>query len=414
MTKFKLTSKLKPAGDQAQAITKLVDGIKTNPLQILLGITGSGKTFTIANVINQLNKPTLVLAHNKTLAYQLYKEFKELFPENHIEYFISYFDYYQPESYMPQTDTYIEKDSVVNKEIERLRLKSAAALLAHQDVIIVSSISCIYGMGNPKDWRDMSVILKVNQIVDKSSLIKQLIDLQYERHDIELQPGRFRFKGDTLDLILSYDQLLYRVIIDHNKIIRISQHDQITQKLLQKIDILYVFPAKQYVIPQERMQSAFSSIKKELDSHAPTLDLLERERLIQRTNYDLEMMKEMGYCNGIENYSAHFEGRNPSLPPACLLDFFPKDFLLIIDESHQTLPQANAMYKGDYARKKNLIDHGFRLPSALGNRPLKFNEFEKYFNHTIFVSATPGDYELKHATQIVEQIIRPTGLLKYF
>lgn len=411
MTKFKLTSKFSPAGDQAQAIQALVDGTKHHPLQILLGITGSGKTFTVANVINQVNKPTLVLAHNKILAYQLYKEFKELFPNNQVEFFISYFDYYQPESYLPQTDTYIEKDSVVNKEIERLRLKSAAALLAHQDVIIVSSISCIYGMGNPQDWRDMSVILKVHQQIDKLTLIKQLIALQYERNDIELQPGRFRVKGDTLDIILSYDQLLYRIIIENNQVIRISQHDQVTQKLLHKIAQIYIFPAKQYVIPEERLQNALISIKKELDQHAPTLGLLERERLIQRTNYDLEMMREMGYCNGIENYSAHFEARDPSTPPSCLLDFFPPDFLLIIDESHQTIPQANAMYNGDYARKKNLIDHGFRLPSALGNRPLKFNEFEKYFNQTIFVSATPGPYELKHATNIAEQIIRPTGLL---
>lgn len=411
MTKFKLTTKLAPAGDQAQAITKLVDGAKTNPLQTLLGITGSGKTFTIANVINQLNKPTLVLAHNKILAYQLYREFKELFPENHVEYFISYFDYYQPESYMPQTDTYIEKDSVVNKEIERLRLKSAASLLAYKDVIIVSSISCIYGMGSPKDWRDMSVHIHVKQQINKADLIKKLVALQYERNDIELQPGRFRLKGDTIDIILSYEQALYRIIIDQDQVLRISMHDQITQKLVSKIDQLYIFPAKQYVVPQERMQAAFNSIKQELAQHAPTLGLLERERLTQRTNYDLEMMREMGYCNGIENYSAHFEGRSFELPPACLLDFFPEDFLLVIDESHQTIPQAGAMYQGDLARKKNLIDHGFRLPSALSNRPLKFNEFENYFNHTIFVSATPGPYELKHSTQVVEQIIRPTGLL---
>ncbi len=411
MTKFKLTTKLAPAGDQAQAIAELVSGAKTNPMQTLLGITGSGKTFTIANVINQLNKPTLVLAHNKILAYQLYREFKELFPENHVEYFISYFDYYQPESYMPQTDTYIEKDSVVNKEIERLRLKSAASLLAYKDVIIVSSISCIYGMGSPKDWRDMSVHIHVNQKINKQDLIKKLVALQYERNDIELQPGRFRLKGDTIDIILSYEQALYRIIIDQDQILRISVHDQITQKLVSKTDQLYIFPAKQYVVPAERMQAAFNSIKQELAQHAPTLGLLERERLTQRTNYDLEMMREMGYCNGIENYSAHFEGRSFELPPACLLDFFPKDFLLVIDESHQTIPQAGAMYQGDLARKKNLIEHGFRLPSALSNRPLKFNEFETYFNHTIFVSATPGPYELKHSTQVVEQIIRPTGLL---
>jgi excinuclease ABC subunit B len=411
MTRFKLTTKLKPAGDQTQAIAKLVDGATSNPMQVLLGITGSGKTFTIANVINELNRPTLVLAHNKILAYQLYKEFKELFPHNHVEYFISYFDYYQPESYMPQTDTYIEKDSVVNKEIERLRLKSAAALLSYQDVIIVSSISCIYGMGSPKDWRDMSACLKTGQSIDIQALKESLIALQYERHDIELQPGRFRMKGDTLDIMLSYEQNLYRIIFADQKVLRISQHDPITQKLISKIPELYIFPAKQYVVPQERVQNAINSIKQELAQHAPTLGILERERLVQRTNYDLEMIQEMGYCNGIENYSAHFEGREFTQPPSCLLDFFPKDFLLIIDESHQTIPQSGAMYQGDFARKKNLIEHGFRLPSALSNRPLKFVEFEQFFNQTIFVSATPGAYELKHATNIVEQIIRPTGLL---
>jgi excinuclease ABC subunit B len=411
MAKFKLTTNLTPQGDQAQAIKSLVEGAQTHPLQALLGITGSGKTFTVANVINQLNKPTLVLAHNKILAYQLYKEFKDLFPYNHVEYFISYFDYYQPESYMPQTDTYIEKDSLVNKEIERLRLKSAAALLSHDDVIIVSSISCIYGMGNPQDWRDMSQHLALNQKIDKLQLAKSLIALQYERNDIELQPGRFRMKGDTIDIMLSYDQALYRVILDNGTIIRITQHDPVTQKLVQKVDNIYIFPAKQYVIPSERMQAAYQSIKNELATHAPTLGLLERERLTQRTNYDLDMMREMGYCNGIENYSAHFEGRSFGTPPSCLLDFFPKDFLLVIDESHQTIPQAGAMYHGDYARKKNLVEHGFRLPSDFSNRPLKFGEFETYFNQVIFVSATPGPYELEHATNHVEQIIRPTGLL---
>lgn len=411
MSKFKLTTQLQSQGDQAAAIQALVSGAKTNPLQALLGITGSGKTFTIANVINQLGRPTLVLAHNKILAYQLYKEFKELFPHNHVEYFISYFDYYQPESYMPQTDTYIEKDSLVNREIERLRLKSAAALLAHDDVIVVSSISCIYGMGNPQDWRDMSQQLTLNMPIDKLALAKNLVALQYERNDLDLQPGRFRMKGDTIDIMLSYDQALYRLIVDNNQIERITKHDPVTQKLIQKTDSIYIFPAKQYVVPEERMQAAYQSIKQELAAHAPTLGLLERERLTQRTKYDLEMMQEMGYCNGIENYSAHFEGRSFDAPPSCLLDFFPKDFLLIIDESHQTIPQAGAMYHGDLARKKNLVEHGFRLPSAFSNRPLKFDEFETYFNQVIFVSATPGPYELKHATNHVEQIIRPTGLL---
>lgn len=411
MNKFKLNTKLQPQGDQAAAIQALVSGAKSNPLQALLGITGSGKTFTIANVINQLGKPTLVLAHNKILAYQLYKEFKELFPNNHVEYFISYFDYYQPESYMPQTDTYIEKDSLVNSEIERLRLKTAAALLSHNDVIVVSSISCIYGMGNPQDWREMSEQLILNQQIEKLILAKKLIALQYERNDIDLKPGQFRMKGDTIDIMLSYDKALYRVTLDNHKVERITKHDPITQKIIHKVESIYIFPAKQYVVPEERMQKAYASIQQELTNHAPTLGVLERERLTQRTKYDLEMMQEMGYCNGIENYSAHFEGRPFDAPPACLLDFFPKDFLLIIDESHQTIPQAGAMYHGDFARKKNLVEHGFRLPSAFSNRPLKFNEFENYFNQVIFVSATPGPYELQHATNHVEQIIRPTGLL---
>lgn len=411
MNLFQLSTKLKPQGDQSKAITALVDGFEQHPNQTLLGITGSGKTFTIANVINAVNKPTLVLAHNKTLAYQLYKEFKEFFPNNHVEYFISYFDYYQPESYIPQSDTYIEKDSLVNAEIERLRLKAAASLLSHNDVIIVSSISCIYGMGSPKDWREMSQVLTSGQAINRLEFTKQLIALQYERNDIELKPGRFRIKGNTIDLMLSYDQFLYRLIIDDGKIARISKHDPVDQKLIQVLDTVYIFPAKQYVVPAERITNAIDAIKNELEEHAPTLGLLERERLTQRTKYDLEMIEEMGYCNGIENYSAHFEGRPLNTPPAVLLDFFPKDFLLIIDESHQTIPQAGAMYHGDYSRKKNLIEHGFRLPSAFSNRPLKFEEFEKYFNQTIFVSATPGPYELKHSTNFVEQIIRPTGLL---
>lgn len=411
MSKFKLTTNLKPQGDQEKAIKSLVDGCKENPLQTLLGITGSGKTFTIANVINQVNKPTLVLAHNKTLAYQLYKEFKELFPHNHVEYFISYFDYYQPESYIAQTDTYIEKDSLVNEEIERLRLKTAASLLSHDDVIIVSSISCIYGMGNPQDWRDMSQHIKIDQEINRRDFARKLIALQYERNDVELKPGRFRMKGNTLDLMLSFDTFLYRIIIDEGKVARITKHDPVTQKTLEKLEHLYIFPAKQYVVPEERIKTAIDSIKKELKEHLPTLGILERERLQQRTKYDLEMIQEMGYCNGIENYSAHFEGRSFDAPPSCLLDFLPDDFLLVIDESHQTIPQSGAMYLGDHARKKSLIEHGFRLPSAFSNRPLKFEEFEQRFGNVIFVSATPGPYEKKHSTNFAEQIIRPTGLL---
>ncbi len=411
MSKFKLVTNLTPQGDQPEAIAKLVEGTAQNPLQTLLGITGSGKTFTIANTISQLNKPTLVLAHNKTLAYQLYQELKELFPENHVEYFISYFDYYQPESYIAQTDTYIEKDSLVNAEIERLRLKSAAALLTYPDVIIVSSISCIYGMGNPQDWRAMSQYLQTGESINRLDFTQALINLQYERNDTELKSGRFRIKGNTIDLMLSYDQLLYRIVVDEGVVARITQHDPITGNLIQTVNSLYIFPAKQYLVPEERIKLAIESIKKEVASHAPMLGILERERLIQRTNYDLEMIQEMGYCNGIENYSAHFEGRNFDAPPSCLLDFFPSDFLLVIDESHRTIPQANAMYHGDRSRKQSLIEHGFRLPSAYSNRPLKFEEFEQKFNTVIFVSATPGPYELEHSTNLVQQIIRPTGLL---
>jgi excinuclease ABC subunit B len=411
MSKFKLTTKLKPAGDQAKAIKSLVDGSAENPLQTLLGITGSGKTFTIANVINKINKPTLVLAHNKTLAYQLYKEFKELFPHNHVEYFISYFDYYQPESYIAQTDTYIEKDSLVNDEIERLRLKSAASLLSHDDVIIVSSISCIYGMGSPQDWRDMSQHLVLGQDINRREFARQLVTLQYERNDTELKPGRFRMKGNTLDIMLSYEKDLYRIVIDEGKVARITKHDPITQKIIEKLKSIYVFPAKQYIVPEERVKNAITSIKDEIKAHLPTLGVLERERLTQRTKYDLEMIQEMGYCNGIENYSAHFEGRSFNAPPSCLIDFLPKDFLLVIDESHRSIPQSGAMYLGDYARKKSLIEHGFRLPSAFSNRPLKFEEFEQKFANVIFVSATPGPYELKYSTNLVEQVIRPTGLL---
>ena len=339
------------------------------------------------------------------------KEFKELFPHNHVEYFISYFDYYQPESYIAQTDTYIEKDSLVNDEIERLRLKTAASLLSHDDVIIVSSISCIYGMGSPDDWRELSQRLILNQKINRKEFAKSLIELQYERNDTELKPGRFRMKGNTIDLMLSYDQSLYRIVIDDGKVERITKHDPLTQKIIQKLDSITVFPAKQYVVPEERIAKAIHSIKAELKEHAPTLGILERERLTQRTKYDLEMIEEMGYCNGIENYSAHFEGRPFDAPPSVLLDFLPDDFLLIIDESHQSIPQAGAMYHGDYSRKKSLIEHGFRLPSAFANRPLKFEEIEKRFNNVVFVSATPGPYELNHSTNIAQQVIRPTGLL---
>ncbi|MCK4264989.1 excinuclease ABC subunit UvrB [Candidatus Babeliales bacterium] len=411
LSKFKLISDKIPRGDQPKAIKKLVDGYNKHARQVLLGITGSGKTFTVANVVSQINKPTLVLAHNKTLAFQLYTEFKELFPNNRVEYFISYFDYYQPESYMPQTDTYIEKDSKTNSEIERMRLKATASLLSRNDVIIVSSISCIYGIGSPSDWRNMALNIEVGDKFDRSDFFRRLISLQYERNNTALEAGRFRVKGNTVDIILGYEKYIVRVNFLGDKIIRIQELDSVSGEKLSALDNLCIFPARHYVVPEERIDKAISSIKSELEIEASKLPDLERQRLIQRTNYDIEMIEEMGYCNGIENYSVHFEDRDIEKPPFCLLDFFPKDFLLIIDESHQSIPQSRAMYHGDRSRKRNLIEHGFRLPSAYGNRPLKFDEFEKYFNHTIFVSATPADYEISTSDQLVEQIIRPTGLL---
>jgi excinuclease ABC subunit B len=409
--KFKLVSKFKPKGDQPKAIQKLVDGYNKYNRQVLQGITGSGKTFSIANVIEQINKPTLVLSHNKTLAFQLYSELKGLFPNNRVEYFISYFDYYQPESYMPQTDTYVEKDSRVNKQIEMMRLKSTASLLSRNDVIIVSSISCIYGIGSPSDWRDMAFKIKVGDKLPRKDLYRNLVAMQYERNDIALEPGRFRVRGNTTDIILGYEKNIFRINFLGDRVARISELDFVSSNKIATLDELMVFPARHYVVPEDRIDKAVESIEKELDRHAPTLPELEKRRVIQRTNYDLEMIAEVGYCKGIENYSSHFENRKIEDPPFCLLDFFPKDFLLVIDESHQSIPQSRAMFHGDRARKKNLIDHGFRLPSAYGNRPLKFEEFEKYFNNIVFVSATPAEYEIESASQIVQQIIRPTGLL---
>jgi excinuclease ABC subunit B len=408
---FILTSDLEPKGDQPQAITHLVAGYKKYPAQTLLGITGSGKTFTMAHVIAQVNRPTLVLAHNKTLAFQLYSELSELFPENRVEYFISYFDYYQPESYIPQTDTYIEKDSKVNKKIELMRLKATASLMTRNDVIIVSSISCIYGIGSPQDWRDMASTIRRGQTIERKKLFDQLIRLQYERNDQALEPGRFRVKGNTIDLILGYEKTVTRINFLGDTITRIQELDPINLTKLNDLESLLIFPARHYVIPESRVEHAIESIRRELKAEAPKLGELEQQRLIRRTEYDLEMIKETGYCNGIENYSAHFENRPIETAPFCLLDFFPEDFLFIIDESHQSIPQAHAMYHGDRSRKKNLVENGFRLPSAYGNRPLKFEELERYFNHVVFVSATPGEYEKTLSKQIVEQIVRPTGLL---
>lgn len=409
--RFELTTNLQPQGGQPEAIKKLVAGYSKYPRQTLLGITGSGKTFTMANVIAQVNKPTLVLAHNKTLAFQLYTELSELFPANRVEYFISYFDYYQPESYLPNTDTYIEKDSKVNKKIELMRLKATASLLSRNDVIIVSSISCLYGIGSPKDWKAMSFQIQVGETIKRDDFFKKLVSLQYERNPAALEPGKFRVTGGNVDLILGYEKNIYRISFLGDTIVKITELHSVSQEKVAEWKQLRIFPARHYVVPEERIERAARAIEHELALEAPKLPDLERQRLTQRTKYDLEMIREMGYCNGIENYSMHFDGRTIDEPPFCLIDFFPHDFLMIIDESHQTIPQSRAMYHGDRSRKKNLIDHGFRLQSAYGNRPLKFEEFENYFNHVIFVSATPGPYEIETSAQLVEQIVRPTGLL---
>ncbi len=411
MTKFNLQAEYKPAGSQPEAIKKLTEGYYKFSRQTLLGITGSGKTFSISKVIENVGKPTLVLAHNKTLAAQLYQELKDFFPNNLVEYFISYFDYYQPESYLPTTDTYIEKESTVNEQIEKMRLKTMASLIGRDDVIVVASISCIYGAGDPEDFDKLSIYLEIGKEISRTKLITHLVDMQYERNDLNLVEGKFRVRGDTIDIFPAYSNTIYRIELFGDEIDTIAEIDSVTGDKIQSHNLLRIFPTKQFVVSSEKHERAINAIKAELEEVLPTMPLLEGERLKKRVKYDLEMIEEMGYCSGIENYSRHFENRKKGTPPKVLLDFFPKDFLLIIDESHQTIPQSHGMYNGDYSRKKNLVDFGFRLPSAYDNRPLKFEEFEKYFNHTIFVSATPGQYELDNSSQIVEQIIRPTGLL---
>ncbi len=408
---FNLTTEIVPKGGQPDAIRKLTAGYARSPRQTLLGITGSGKTFVMANVIQNIGRPTLVLAHNKTLAAQLYAELKSLFPKNRVEYFVSYYDYYQPESYIPQSDTYIEKDSSRNEKIEQMRLCATASLLSRDDVIIVSSISCIYGLGDPKDFWEMSISLEKSMQISREQIIKKLVDVQYERNDIVLEPGNFRVRGDVIDVIPGYDDNILRIELFGDEIERIREVHKIDGHIIGELDSIKIFPAKHFVTPESKQEAAMKSILSELEKHLPTLGPLEAHRLEKRTNYDMEMLRELGYCTGVENYSRHFESRKAGTPPHCLLDFFPDDFLLIIDESHQTIPQAHGMYKGDYARKKNLVDYGFRLPSAFDNRPLKFTEFEKYFRHVIFVSATPSEYEMRTSGQVVEQIIRPTGLL---
>ena len=401
-----------PSGDQPEAIEQLAKGVSKGGRQTLLGVTGSGKTFTIANVIAGANKNTLVISHNKTLAAQLYAEFKEFFPKNNVGYFVSFYDYYQPESYIPQTDTYIEKDTEVNEKIEKMRLEATAMLMSGEPTIIVSTVSCIYSLGSPKEWEKNAISVTRGMTIDRKLLIHNFIEARYERNDISLVPGNLRVKGDTIDIIPGYSDDIIRISMFGDEVEQISIHDHVTMKKLRDVNTVKIFPAKHYITDDDSRSRAISSIKRELGNWLPNLPSeLERQRLMQRTKYDLEMIEEFGYCSGIENYSRHLDGRAPGQPPYCLLDFFGDDFLLVIDESHVTLPQLHGMYNGDYSRKKMLIDYGFRLPSAYDNRPLKFEEFEKYLKNVIFVSATPGPYELKSSLQVIEQLVRPTGLV---
>ncbi|HIS37889.1 MAG TPA: excinuclease ABC subunit UvrB [Candidatus Onthousia faecavium] len=415
---FKLVSKFKPSGDQPEAIKELVEGIKEGKKeQVLLGATGTGKTFTMANVIAEVNKPTLILAHNKTLAGQLYSEMKELFPENNVEYFVSYYDYYQPEAYVPSTDTYIEKDSSINDEIDELRHAATSALLSSKDTIVVASVSCIYGIGEVEEYKKKMLTLRVGEEIDRNDVLVKLVEMQYERNDLDFHRGTFRVRGDVLEIIpTNQNQTGYRIEFFGSEIDRISEIDVLTGHVLNNKRNISIFPASHFVISDDKLKEAIKRIKKELQERLAELrsenKLLAAERLEQRTNYDLEMLEETGFCHGIENYSAPMAGRKPGETPTTLIDFFGDDFLLLVDESHVTLPQVRGMYNGDRARKQNLVDYGFRLPSALDNRPLKFDEFEKKIKQAIYVSATPGDYELaKTNGHYVEQIIRPTGLL---
>jgi len=410
-TKYELSSEFEPTGDQPQAIDKLVAGVQKNKIQTLLGVTGSGKTFAVANVIAKTGKNTLVISHNKTLAAQLYSELKQFFPKNNVGYFVSYYDYYQPESYIVQTDTYIEKDTEINEKIEKLRLEATAMLLSGEPTIIVATVSCIYSLGNPKDWEEMSTVIQVGTQTSRSELIKRLINARYERNDTALAPGNFRVKGDTIDVIPAYSQDIIRVSMFGDEIEKIVILDNVSLKEKRKVNTIKIFPAKHYLVANDVRAKAVKSIRVELKTRLPQLKELERQRLEMRTKFDLEMIEELGYCSGIENYSRHFDGRKPGEQAFCLLDFFGDDYLLVIDESHVTIPQLHGMYGGDYTRKKSLIEYGFRLPSAFDNRPLKFEEFEKYIQNTIFVSATPSEYEKKLSYQIVEQLVRPTGLV---
>ncbi|OUQ23590.1 excinuclease ABC subunit B [Lachnoclostridium sp. An131] len=414
---FKLHSEYQPTGDQPQAIEKLVKGFQEgNQAQTLLGVTGSGKTFTMANIIQQLNKPTLVIAHNKTLAAQLYGEFKEFFPENAVEYFVSYYDYYQPEAYVPSTDTYIAKDSAINDEIDKLRLSATAALIERRDVIIVSSVSCIYGLGEPENFEKMMVSLRPGMEKDRDEVLRQLVDIQYDRNDMDFKRGTFRVRGDVIEIIPANEaETAVRVEFFGDEIDRITRIDVLTGEIKEELNHVAIFPASHYVVPAEQIKRAAAAIEQELEERVRYFKsedkLLEAQRIAERTNFDIEMLKETGFCSGIENYSRHLSGYAPGTPPNTLMDYFKDDFLIIIDESHKTVPQIRGMFAGDQSRKRTLVDYGFRLPSALDNRPLNFEEFESKIDQILFVSATPGEYEADHEMLRAEQIIRPTGLL---
>ncbi|MFH1389374.1 MAG: excinuclease ABC subunit UvrB [Candidatus Margulisiibacteriota bacterium] len=416
MPDFKIVSSFEPRGDQPKAITSLTRGLTGgDKFQTLLGITGSGKTFTMANVIEKVQRPTLVISPNKTLAAQLCQEFRSFFPNNAVEYFVSYYDYYQPEAYLPHTDTYIEKDSAINEELDRLRHEATMSLLTRRDVIVVASVSCIFGLGTPKDYQRAVITIKLGERFDREALMQKLISVKYERNDLELKRGRFRVRGESIEIFPAYEKNLLRVELDGDLVARISELEGVSGRKIGEKTVAYVFPGTHYVTFEDQIETAIQSITREMEQQLKVLKkagkIVEAQRLEKRTRYDIEMIREMGYCSGIENYSRHFDGRRPGEPPSTLLDYFPKDALMFIDESHITVSQLRAMYNGDRARKNTLVDFGFRLPSAYDNRPLNFEEFQKKLNQVVFVSATPAEYELKNSKRIVEQIIRPTGLI---
>ncbi len=416
MPDFQLASDFRMTGDQPRAVERLVEGVNEGMVhQTLLGVTGSGKTFTMANIIQEVQRPTLVIAHNKTLAAQLATEFKEFFPNNAVEYFVSYYDYYQPEAYVPRTDTYVEKDASVNEELDKLRLSATTSLLTRRDVLIVASVSCIYGLGDPQDYFNLVAQIRVGEIRERSRLLRQLVEMQYERNDMELSRGKFRVRGDTLELVPAYEEVAMRIQFFGDEVERIVKLDPLTGEMLGQQQEAAIYPAKHFVTSKEKLVLACTDIREELADRLAELKkqgkILEAARLESRTHYDLEMLQETGFCAGVENYARHLSRRGPGTPPHTLLDYFPEDYLLMVDESHMTLPQVRGMYHGDLSRKQTLVDFGFRLPSALDNRPLNFGEFERHINQVVFVSATPGPYEMEHAATVVEQVIRPTGLL---